>query len=176
VPRLGLTLLRCVGYLSREDLVTRPSGHAGPGLATPGAQCPGGHRFRAAFEPRAEAPAASALFARAGAFVAPPHVVSAVGTGAGLPLTDSFITLELPRGAVVLSACQRATDRDSLLVRVFNPDQRPATARLGMRGHIAHAFRVDFLDNRLEELAVRNGVVDVPMGPHQIATIELGRS
>jgi alpha-mannosidase len=175
-PRLGLTLLRCVGYLSREDLVTRPSGHAGPGLATPGAQCPGVHRFRTAFEPRAGAPEASALFTRAGAFVAPPHVVPAVGTGGTLPSTGSFATVEMPRGAAVLSACQRATDRDSLLVRMFNPDQRPATVRLGVRGHIAHAFRVDFLENRLEELVVRNGVVDVPIGPHQIATIELGRS
>jgi alpha-mannosidase len=75
---------------------------------------------------------------------------------------------------VVLSACQRATERDALLVRVFNPDQRPATVRLATRGKVAHAFRVDLLENRLEELAVRNAAVDVAVGPHQIATIELG--
>ena len=170
--RLGLTLLRCVGYLSREDLATR-SGHAGPGLPTPGAQCPGVHHFRVAFEPRAEALLPSALFGRAASFVAPPHVVPAIGSGGSLPPVDAFVRLETPRGAVVLSACHRATDRDALLVRVFNPDQRPATVRLGTRGNVAHAFRVDFLENRLEELAIRNGTVDVPVGPHQIATIEL---
>jgi mannosylglycerate hydrolase len=42
---LALTLLRSVGWLSRDDLVTR-RGHAGPAMATPGAQVPGGHRFR----------------------------------------------------------------------------------------------------------------------------------
>jgi alpha-mannosidase len=171
--RLGLTLLRCVGFLSREDLVTRPSGHAGPGLPTPGAQCPGTHHFRLAFEPRGEAPAPSALFGRAAAFVAPPQVVPAMGAGGSLPLIDTFLRLERPRGAVVLSACGRTTERDSLLIRVFNPDDTPATARLASREDIRHAFRIDFLENRLEELAVRNGVVDVPVGPHQIATIEL---
>ncbi|HEY0443817.1 MAG TPA: glycoside hydrolase family 38 C-terminal domain-containing protein [Candidatus Limnocylindrales bacterium] len=41
---LALTLLRCIGWLSRDDLATRPGG-AGPTLATPGAQCRGEHRF-----------------------------------------------------------------------------------------------------------------------------------
>jgi hypothetical protein len=37
---LALTLLRCIGWLSRDDLATRPGG-AGPTIATPGAQCIG---------------------------------------------------------------------------------------------------------------------------------------
>jgi alpha-mannosidase len=41
---LCLTLLRCVGWLSRDDFVTR-KGHAGPFLATPGAQMPGSYSF-----------------------------------------------------------------------------------------------------------------------------------
>ena len=42
---LALTLLRGVGWLSRDDLTTR-TGHAGPGLETPGAQLLGEQRFR----------------------------------------------------------------------------------------------------------------------------------
>jgi mannosylglycerate hydrolase len=41
---LALTLVRCVGWLSREDLSTRPGG-AGPSLEVPGAQCQGSHVF-----------------------------------------------------------------------------------------------------------------------------------
>lgn len=41
---IAVTLLRCVGWLSRPDLTRRP-GHAGPGLETPGAQMIGDHRF-----------------------------------------------------------------------------------------------------------------------------------
>lgn len=42
---LSLTLLRCVGYLSRDDLRTRGGG-AGPRMRTPEAQCPGEHVYR----------------------------------------------------------------------------------------------------------------------------------
>ncbi len=42
---LALTLLRAVGWLSRDDLTYR-IGHAGPGMETPGAQVPGQLRFR----------------------------------------------------------------------------------------------------------------------------------
>ena len=37
---LALTLLRCVGWLSRDDLASRPT-HVGPELPTPAAQCLG---------------------------------------------------------------------------------------------------------------------------------------
>lgn len=42
---IAVTLLRSVGWLSRADLRNRP-GHAGPGLATPGAQMLGRHSFQ----------------------------------------------------------------------------------------------------------------------------------
>lgn len=41
---LELTLLRCVGRLSKDNLTSRRGG-AGPGEPTPEAQCPGEHRF-----------------------------------------------------------------------------------------------------------------------------------
>jgi alpha-mannosidase len=41
---IALTLLRCVGWLSRDDLSTRP-GHAGPALQVEDAQCLGEHTF-----------------------------------------------------------------------------------------------------------------------------------
>lgn len=44
---LCITLLRSVGWLSREDLGNRP-GHAGPGIATPGAQMLGRHTIELA--------------------------------------------------------------------------------------------------------------------------------
>jgi alpha-mannosidase len=40
----AITLLRCIGWLSRDDFKTRRS-HAGPGYKTPGAQCLGKHSF-----------------------------------------------------------------------------------------------------------------------------------
>jgi len=44
---IAVTLLRCVGRLSRDDLDRRP-GHAGPGVSTPAAQMLGEHEFELA--------------------------------------------------------------------------------------------------------------------------------
>ncbi|GAC1653352.1 MAG: hypothetical protein NVS9B1_02400 [Candidatus Dormibacteraceae bacterium] len=49
---IAVTLLRCVGWLSRDDLGNRP-GHAGPGVATPDAQLIGHHHFELAVLPGA---------------------------------------------------------------------------------------------------------------------------
>ncbi len=46
-PRsIAVTLLRCVGLLAGEDLITRPGGKAGWHNETPDAQCAGVHTFR----------------------------------------------------------------------------------------------------------------------------------
>ena len=46
-----MTLLRCVGLLAGEDLITRPGGKAGWHNETPDAQCRGTHTFRYAVLP-----------------------------------------------------------------------------------------------------------------------------
>lgn len=173
-PCVGLTLLRCVGDLSRDDLATRPSGHAGPGLATPRAQCLGTHRFRLAFEPRGAEPPASALFARANAFLVSPRVVTVTAGSGVLAAAGSFLSIGATRGGAVLSACKKADERDGVVVRIFNPDETPSTVKVA-RDPIAQAFRTDFLENRLEDLAVRNGAVEVTLRPHCITTIELAQ-
>jgi alpha-mannosidase len=167
--RLALTLLRCVGFLSRDDLAMRPSGHAGPGLPTPGAQCLGRHQFRLGFEPRAKRPPASGLFARAGAFVAPPLVVPAVGGSGTLPPFDAFLAID---GRAVLSACHRAHDGDGTILRLFNPDATPTQMRVMRHGHGAEVIRVDFLERPRDGVAGR-AASTVEIAPHQIATFRM---
>jgi len=177
--RLALTLLRCVGFLSREDLVTRPSGHAGPGLATPGAQCLGRHEFRAAFEPRQRRPTNASLFASASSFVAPPLMVVASGTGGELAGSGSFIDVDTATGAgtgaIVLSACQRSEDGTHVQLRVFNPDPLPATVSLSVSGKTTSAATVDFLDQPMADLPVADGAATLTVRGHGIATIRLNQ-
>lgn len=175
VSRLGLTLIRAVGYLSRNDLALRPSGHAGPGLPTPGAQCLGPASFRLAFEPRGEQPTNAELFARAASFVAPPHVVPATGSGGPLALTGSFLTLRPIAGDVVLSACHKSTDGDAMVVRVFNPDQTPARIDLSINASLQSAELVNFLEHSVQPLKVDNGIVSLDVGAHRIETLKLSR-
>jgi len=170
-PRLALTLLRSVGFLSRADLVMRPSGHAGPELATPEAQCVGRHEVRLAFEPRAQRPSNAALYERAASFVAPPHVVPAIGNGGQEPAASRFFEIDAKAGGAILSACHRTHDRDGLLLRFFNPDPTPAQIAVTPRFGIARAQFVDFLERETGDTPVSNGTLRVNLDPYRIVTL-----
>ncbi len=169
--RLGLTLLRSVGYLSRGDLPTRPSGHAGPGLPTPGAQCLGTHSFRLAFEPRTSPPSNGALLARAATFASPPHVLPAIGSAAALPPAGTFLGLHALEGEIQLSACYWSAESDALVVRVFNPNRDPARVRLSLAQPASSASRVDLLEREVEPLKVDGGHVELDLGAFAIETV-----
>jgi len=175
-PAIALTLLRAVGDLSRNDLATRPSGHAGPPVATPVAQCLGRHVFEMAFEPRAGAPAAGEMLASAREHLIAPRVVVAMTPGGSEPPTRSFLSLERQAGDVVLSALKQAEDRDSIVVRLFNPDNDEARATVRMNAPIAEAFALNLLEERQAPIAVENGAVELRLKPHQIQTIEVVRA
>ena len=73
---LAVTLLRCVGWLSRDDMHARPQG-AGPALEAPGAQCPGEHTFHLAITPFGGGFDALRLHQEAEAMQAPPRMFTA---------------------------------------------------------------------------------------------------
>ncbi|MGC9019537.1 MAG: glycoside hydrolase family 38 C-terminal domain-containing protein, partial [Candidatus Bipolaricaulaceae bacterium] len=114
-----ITLLRGVGWLSRDDLRTW-RGHAGPPYPTPEAQCLGRHRFELALVTFRGTWEESNLLEVAEAFRAP---LVGVELGEGgkplLPPEMSFLCLT-PRKLVV-SAVKVAEDGEGLVVRVYNP-------------------------------------------------------
>ena len=165
-PRLALTLLRSVGWLSRDDLSTR-RGNAGPSLATPGAQCRGAQSFRFAAVPRSAPPTEASLYKEARAFLAAPRLFGPAGREGTLPARRSLLEAS---GAVVLSALKRADDRETLILRVFNPGDTAAT--LTVQGASA-VFAVDLGERRIAPLPVREEGTEVPVGARQIRTIEV---
>ncbi|MBX7184356.1 MAG: hypothetical protein K1Y01_04345 [Vicinamibacteria bacterium] len=172
---IGLTILRSVGWLSREDLATR-RGNAGPSLESPGAQCLGSHQFRFAFVPRAAPPAESVLCDLGRVFLAPPRVV--VGTNgpkdAPLARRHSFLELECePARGVSLSALKKADERDSVVLRTFNPGMTPIEVRI--RPHGGAAFRTNLREQRQQALTLHEGATNLTVGPRKIATLELDR-
>ena len=172
-PAVAITLIRAVGDLSRNDLATRPSGHAGPPVATPAAQCLGLQRFELAFEPHGPAPLAGELMVSARAHNIPPRVTTARRPGGTRPLTRSFLRIERLAGDVVLSALKRAEDRPSTIVRLFNPGDEEANVIVNLDASVAQAFAVNFLEERQAALAIDNGGVALRLNPKQIQTIEL---
>ena len=172
-PSIALTLIRAVGDLSRNDLATRPSGHAGPPVATPGAQCLGVQRFEIAFEPRGGTPSANALLASARAHNLPPRIVTVRAASGTAPVTRSFVRVDRHSGAVVLSALKQAEDRGSIILRLFNPDEREARASIHVDAAVAGAHEVNLLEERQAGLRIEAGAIPVTLGPHQIRTIEI---
>ena len=173
---IALTLLRCVGWLSRDDMHCR-KGHAGPALPTPEAQCPGRHTFHYSLIPFADAARiddAGSVQARAQAsdFRVPLRaVVTGVHPGT-LPPVSSIVRVE-PK-AFVLTAIKQPEEQSTsgLLVRGVNMSDRPIAVRLRPRHSFVQVSRVN-LNEEFEEplLADADGTVTVPARPWEIVTL-----
>ncbi len=119
-PCIALTLLRCVGWLSRGDLATR-HGDAGPSIPTPGAQLPGTHTFEYSIVPHVgtweQVLHQAHWFAR-------PLRSAWTGLHQG-PLGAEASLLSLTPTSLVLSALKLPEDgRQELIVRLFNSTEK----------------------------------------------------
>jgi alpha-mannosidase len=143
---LLVTLLRCVGQISREGLATRP-GHAGPPTPTPGGQCLGRHRFELAFRFGAASLGEAALL-RASQNYRFDFLETPFDAPVAAPLTLA--------GDVVLSALKGADDGDGVILRVFNPGRRAARLRIAAAGEVERC--------RLDETPLPGGTTSVRGG------------
>ena len=122
---VALTLLRCVGWLSRADLRTR-RGPAGPSLEAPGAQMPGRWTFHYSLIPHAGG--WESAFEEAHRFARPLRAVRTDrGTGS-LPADGSV--LEVEPHELVLSSLKIAEHGDGVVVRVYNTSDAPLQGRM----------------------------------------------
>ena len=166
---LYLTLLRCVGWLSRDDLPVR-KGHAGPGLPTPGAQCLGRHVFHYSIIPHGGDWLAA--MPQALAFAAPLRAVTARARSDGLPARHSFVRVE--PASVVVSALKASQDGKDLVLRLWNAEGEPVVARVRVGMPVAGARLARLDETEGEALTVgEGGVIEVPMRQRQAVTILL---
>ncbi|MEX2554516.1 MAG: glycoside hydrolase family 38 C-terminal domain-containing protein [Actinomycetota bacterium] len=165
---LAVTLLRSVGWLSRQDLRTR-SGPAGPTLETPGAQLPGEHVIRLALFPHAGDWRDGDVLDAAELFSLPLRSIGVRGHGGALPAFGSALSIE-PVGVRLTSL---ATLEGRTECRVFNAAGRPVTARLrvGRPLHVSAPATLDLFGKELASLDVEEGAIVVPMRPWEMATI-----
>ena len=195
--RIALTLLRSVGWLSRDDLSNRRVA-AGPLVPTPGAQCLGAFTYEYAILPHAGDwrevhraaynYAAPLLLARADTHEGlelremnitrdDPNQVKPIPwpRGGPLPATQSFIRVDPP--TLALSAVRR-TAGGGLVVRFYNLERSPAIARVTTSFPLAAAYRLNLAEERQDDLAVQDGiaslrVVTIPTRGAEIVTCEL---
>jgi alpha-mannosidase len=152
---LALTLLRCVGWLSRDDLASRFH-HAGPAIETPEAQCLGTHAFEYALSLRGEQPDCELVRAA--------HDYR-LGLVSGPPGIDLDGLLELEGTGFALAALKGGEDGDGVILRVYNPTGEQTG--VGVRSH-ARTARC-----RLDETDCRPARERIGLRPYEVATLRL---
>jgi alpha-mannosidase len=148
---LALTLLRCVGWLSRDDLSTRRGG-AGPQLPTPAAQCRRGHSFEYALE----------LGEGGNADLLRGSQDYRFDFAEGPPGAELEPALSIGGGCVF--SALKGTDGGAVVLRVFNPEPEPAQIAL------PRPFRRYRLDERTSEGGAATALT---LRPGEIATLRL---
>jgi mannosylglycerate hydrolase len=149
---LALTLLRCVGWLSRDDFATR-RGHAGPMLPTPAAQEPGPWRADYALVPHAGTWRDEVLVPReAEAYANPVRTLPTDLHEGMLPPAWSFV--RLAPAILRLSAIKPAEDGQSLIIRWYNPAEDEVIAQLATYIPFEAAALVSLNEDLVRDLAV----------------------
>jgi mannosylglycerate hydrolase len=175
--RIWLTVLRAVGWLSRDDLTTRP-GQAGPAYPTPEAQCPGSHTFDYAIVPYRSGWSQAELFREAEDYWLPLVARSVQGIRAGDPQPLPFVSLlHVDPPQAVLSCLKPAEDDDGIILRLFNPDPAPLTARLTLGLPVAAAWHVNLNEEVQSEALIvtshAGSEIALPLEPAQVRTLKL---
>jgi mannosylglycerate hydrolase len=166
---IALTLLRCVGWLSRNDFPSR-KGHAGPPLATPAAQCPGRRVFEYSIIPHAGG--WQRAYAEAHRFATPLRARwQREGTGL---LPSSASLLDVKGSGLVVTALKRSEDGEGAVVRLYNTLDRRATGRLRLAEPWRRARIVDMKEDDLSAPDVSDGWVHLSLRPNEIVTVAFG--
>jgi mannosylglycerate hydrolase len=165
---IALTLLRCVGWLSRPDLLAR-KGNGGWTLPTPGAQCAGEHVFEYSILPHVGSWEAAGVLELAHEFAVPPFVLD-LGAGGRAGSGDrSFVRVD--REEIALSALKKAERGDSCVLRLWNASGHAVTASLSFEAQVASVYKADLAERRQDAVPGQHGVFPVEFQPWKIVTL-----
>ncbi len=165
--QLALTLLRSVGWLSRDDLRYR-TGHAGPSLETPGAQVLGPHQFRYSLYFHQGNWEDAAVWRSAEVALVP----LVVGIGQAVEVTPPSIELE--PDCIQMTACVPRPDGYDL--RLLNASERAQEATVRFRPAPAEISQVTLRGQALKAIPVGGGLVRLRLRRWEIATLRVRRA
>jgi len=166
-----LTLLRCVGWLSRSDLATRRGG-AGPELETPDAQELGAHRFEFAIATFLGSYLDADLLHRVEAYTSPPRLFQGCNIGA-LGEPRSLVQCDNPR--IIFSTARPESHAGAYKVRVYSASPNCERAKFTF-GSRSHARLVDLAGRATKHTGVkrtRDGSLTLELRPFEILTFEV---
>ncbi len=166
---IALTLLRCVGILSRNDYITRVA-QAGPQLATPEAQCPGSHTFEYSLVPFAKNMQPEQAHRVAYEYAVPLYSQTLTGApGRQLPATP---VIAFDRPEIQISALKSGKKRKQFVVRVYNRSSKNLLVSARTRRALSKVSKADLLENETGKLALEHKhLFAFTAGPASIETL-----
>ncbi len=164
-----LTLLRAVGWLSRNDLRTR-SRHAGPPYRTPEAQCLGRHVFEYAILPYAGRGHEVEAFLEAQRYHAPPIATALQGVQM-MESQGQFLQVEPPE--MIVSAIKLAEEGKSLIVRLYNLSEKPVQGKLIIGFGVNQVVEANLQEEEFQILQLQGSQVAFQARGKEIKTFKL---
>jgi mannosylglycerate hydrolase len=164
---VAITLLRCVGWLSRDDLSTR-KGHAGPFLKTPGAQMQGIWTFDYSIIPYADS--WKGAYTQAYSFETPLRSTFTTTHAGTFPSSGSFLNIE--PATFVISAIKQSEDGDGWIVRGYNITGESIQVTLKPWGRFRKVDLVNLAENKRNPIKPdQDGSIHFQVRGHGIASI-----
>jgi len=111
------------------------------------------------------------LCGEADRFVLPLETAQAGKGGGEMPKRLSF--LEVGPEQISLSAMKKCDERDSMILRLFNPTDDTVEGKVTCYRRIGEAWLTNMNEERREQLAVDGNTISVPFGHKQIITLEV---
>lgn len=167
---IALTLLRCVGWLSRDDFSCRKV-NAGPILPTPEAQMLGNWSFDYALI--IHEGGWERAFQNGHDFNAPLRAAISNSHKGTLPPAGSFIETE--PAEFVISAVKTSEDDNGWMVRGYNISTEPIEVKLKTWANPSYTERINLAETTLEKLHPdKDGAVTLTVKGKQIASVKFG--
>jgi mannosylglycerate hydrolase len=167
---IAVTLLRCVGQISKQMIKTRKA-MGGWTVDAPEGQCLGAHRFEYSILPHRGSWEDARVYIGARDFNQPMPAMHVGGGKGSLPSTKAFITLE--PGELVVSAFKKCEFGEGSILRFYN------TTGKAVKGGIRFGFPVKGvelagLDEKgLRKLDVVDGGISIEAGAWSIVTLKI---
>lgn len=137
-----------------------------------GGQSLGRHTIRYAIRPHAGYWHEAGVATAADQFNVPIRLVQTRQSPGELPGNEASL-YQIDNELLRCSAIKKAEDRDAVVVRVYNPTDKPQTGAVRFARPIAKAWLTNLNEDRTEEVKLTDkNTIPVSAGPHKIVTIE----
>ncbi|MFC1895705.1 alpha-mannosidase [Thermodesulfobacteriota bacterium] len=168
---IALTLLRCVGWLSQDDLGTR-EGLAGPKISVPDAQCIRKHIFEYAVLPQPGPWKASPIYRHENQYSIEMKNLRIPRQDGKLAPRQGFV--EIRPDELMVSAIKKAYSDDNVILRLFNPTRRSMKGNLEIFSGIKEAWLADLNEERKRQIPVlTDGSISFEAEAKKIVTISI---